>query len=459
MNKFDLNISNYKREELKDMFQLPASYNPQILASTELRLRNGILSNRLLDEETKIKTLYFLSEAKKILLQNTFYSEENQMKDFFNTSSPYNVLPHLDPGAVQETIGQVIDPMSNHPSMLFNKNATKSGGYGNAYGNTNVTIRNYIFNTLFRENFFTTSSTNSTYLLPDTINNVISIDLSGLQFPNFIFTFTKTKKTASIYIKEDGTGLEGLVTIPSGNYDISTMPGVLEKSINLKILGSNVPATNRFKVTISPTTYFTTISNTTNTFSIICNDASGVNIHDPNYVCNNEFNPLLKNFSQTRYKKGDPDPKTDVRPEQYYQSLGWLLGFRLQSYFGKKTYTSDGHFDSSINNYIYFILDDFTNNQYTNTYGLLPSSILTSNILGVIPITAPVFSSTFDNNANFIYKTRNYGGPVDISKIRIQLSNAYGEEVSLHSSDFAFCLQVTCINDPIPPHVIPPHLS
>jgi len=270
--------------------------------------------------------------------------------------------------------------------------------------------------------------------------NVISIVLSGLQFPNFMFSFSKSKKTNQIFIHEDVTDNEAMVSIPSGNYNVMNFPGVLEKAINEQVVGSYTPAgPNRFTVSISPYTFFTTISNSTYTFTMITNFTL-YNDDPDNFVCPNVYS--------TRYFKSEPDIKDGTRPEQYFNSLGWLIGYRLTVYEGLQSYTSEGPFDNQFADYIYFTLNDYVNNQTANTYGVLGGSILDANILGVIPITTPYFTSTFDNNSNFIYKTRNYTGPVNIAKINIQLINEFGEQINLHNSDFAFCLQVTSILDP-----------
>ena len=71
--------------------------------------------------------------------------------------------------------------------------------------------------------------------------------------------------------------------------------------------------------------------------------------------------------------------------------------------------------------------------------------MLDSNILGLIPINSNLFSTTFDNNSNFIYKKREYFGPVDISRISIKLLNQRGNLVNFHGTDFNFSLQVKTI--------------
>ena len=43
------------------------------------------------------------------------------------------------------------------------------------------------------------------------------------------------------------------------------------------------------------------------------------------------------------------------------------------------------------------------------------NGVLDSNILAIIPLNSGLFTTTFDNNSNFIFKKRDYFGPVDIS--------------------------------------------
>ncbi len=147
------------------------------------------------------------------------------------------------------------------------------------------------------------------------------------------------------------------------------------------------------------------------------------------------------------YNFDDIDIKKDLFPSQFYGTLGYQIGFRHIKYQGEQSYTSESVFDNSSIDYIYFILNDFVGAQTTNTFGILPESLLDKNILGVIPLTAGIFNSSFDNNSNFVYKTRTYYGPVNISKITVQLNNPIGNLIDLHNTDFIFFLQVTTIND------------
>jgi len=461
----DLNIDNYNINDLISFLNLKKNYTSSDLEDKEKEYIYNVVSNDngTIDSKKKFQLIMFIKNAKTKLLDNLgrdYSGSSNLGSSYLNN---YDSIPGTNPNygvrnpnVESEThtkhhtktpsevasgknnkiqLGQIINPFSNLPAMQFSKNAIQMNGY-----NPQPIIRNYIFNTKFRDSFSDSYSTNSTYTLPQKMLNVISIDLSGLQFPNFMFSFSNSRKTNKIFIHEDVTENEALVRIPSGNYNEINFPAVLEKAINEQVVGTYDPSgPNRFTVSISPYTFFTTISNSTYTFKMITN--STLYNDDPSiYVCPNSFS--------TRYFKTTPDIKDGVRPEQYFNSMGWLIGYRLTLYEGLHSYTSEGPFDNQFADYVYFTLNDFVNNQTANTYGVLGASILDSNILGVIPITTPYFTSTFDNNSNFIYKTRNYTGPVNISKINIQLINEFGEQINLHNSDFAFCLQVTSIMDP-----------
>jgi hypothetical protein len=126
--------------------------------------------------------------------------------------------------------------------------------------------------------------------------------------------------------------------------------------------------------------------------------------------------------------------------------MGNLMGFREILYSGLKSYTSESIFTNTYSEYLFFCLDDYTGSQpLTNTYGIGSDVMLKQNILGVIPISSNLFLPTFDNNSNFIYKKREYFGPVDISRITIKLINQRGNIVNLHQTNFNFTIQVKSI--------------
>ena len=432
------NISNISNiNDLLDIFDLKQNYNASDLDKKEKEYIFNVVSNTA-DPQKKYELLKFIKNTKKKLLENL---------DQLNQVSQNNSMPGINPGTVALSnsnnsdkntiaIGDIINPRSDFPSMQFSNNAIKINGYTNK-----KIIRNYVFNTQYRDDYTRTISTDCSFTLPQTMSNVISLDLAGLQFPNYTYTFSRQLGTNRIYIKED-TALDApivLVTIPDGNYDIINFPPMLEKAINEQVTGSYTPGgPNRFSVSISETTYRVTITNSTYTF-LMTQSFPDINFYFP---CPNDFN-------QKFFPLGVQDNDAIQDGWKFY-SLAWLIGYREFAYFGQKSYTTESLFDNTFGDYIYFVMDDYVGNRASNTYGVIGTSLLENNILAVIPITTPQFSSTFDNNSNFIYKTRIYMGPVDITKISIQLINEAGTLLDLHKSDFTFFLQVTSIYDPYP---------
>ena len=57
---FDLNIENYTRDELIQMFELPSNFDRNIIDIKESKLREGIINNTEINKDTQIKTLNFL---------------------------------------------------------------------------------------------------------------------------------------------------------------------------------------------------------------------------------------------------------------------------------------------------------------------------------------------------------------------------------------------------------------
>ena len=87
---FDLNIENYTRDELIQMFELPNNFDKNIVDIKETKLREGIMNNKEINKDTQIKTLNFLLKAKNIIL-NEYANKpsgrlQEKIEDFYNSS-------------------------------------------------------------------------------------------------------------------------------------------------------------------------------------------------------------------------------------------------------------------------------------------------------------------------------------------------------------------------------------
>ena len=89
---FDLNISNYTKKELIEMFDLPTNYDIGILEIKDTKMRESIMNNTEINKDTQMKTIQFLIKAKTILI-NELPDNSNNAAD--NKSSGLSSLNTL----------------------------------------------------------------------------------------------------------------------------------------------------------------------------------------------------------------------------------------------------------------------------------------------------------------------------------------------------------------------------
>ena len=439
---FDLDINNYTTEDLLNFFKLDDNYSLEDLIEKEVKLATEILSvnNKKYNPKYKFDIINFIKLAKDVLI-----SFKNEMKEKDEIKKSINKMSNFLQKDDDPRVGRIINPLSSHPALETDI-IPKHSINGYAY---DITTSVYVFNSGGRNSFFDSKAVSSIFDLPVKWKNVISISLASVTIPNVMYAFNKDDGTNQIYIEEDNTGISGIVTLPEGNYSPyafqgnifaaiqeASFPESLTKAINDQLgTYSGVPPVGRFKVTIDLSNHITTITNNTHTFSMYTLNK------DPNIICNTRETRFNIDYTV------NPPKREDIPLLVYTETLGYLMGYREVKYYGKQSYPSESIFQNIYANYLYFALDDYTGAQpVTNTYGILgPLGILEGNILGIIPINSTIFTPTFDNNANFIYKKREYFGPVDISKISVRLLNQRGNLINLRGAQFNFSLQVKTI--------------
>lgn len=439
-NSFDLDVNNYTPKDLIKFFNLEPSYslNDLLKKATEMAVEIQSPNNSAYNAKYKTDIIQFITSAKDILALFK--------KDVENTAEIKKNIDRVVNMHNDSRTGRIINPLDSHPALETFSIPTESINGYDYVANTSI----YVFNTAGRNDYFVTESSSATFDLPLKWKNVISISLTSANIPNVMYAFNEESSTNQLYIEEDGTGLSGIVVLPPGNYtpfeipasgilllnDLiqASFPDELTKAINEQILGIFIPANYRFKVSIGLSNRVTTISNNTHTFTM------NILRRKPRANCN------VAKYSSTIYEEYDVDPppnKTKIPFLVYVQTMGFLMGYRETYYTGQKSYISESVFSNTYSNYLFLELDDYTGSQpASSTYGILGNSVLNSNILGVIPINSALFSTTFDNNSNFIYKKREYYGPVDISRITVKLLNQKGNLVDLRKTDYSFSIQV-----------------
>jgi hypothetical protein len=263
-------------------------------------------------------------------------------------------------------------------------------------------LQTVILNSLFREDYKNTSSTDFSLVLPYQFKNVLSVRLSSIQLPNVLYCFSKAKMNNIFYVSEcgDGQNASGPIILPDGNYTLSQLATTLQQTMNEQ-LAINPP---RFIVIAHESTQKITIMNNRNVFTM--------------------------NFLK------------DIESKDFNSTFGWILGFRQIEYTCSAVYTSEAVYNSVASDYIYFILNDFNHSQSQNILAMYSKSYIGNNILAMIPLTSQSFHICFDNGNDFIEKKREYFGPVNLQRLKIELRNQYGELLDLNCMDFSFSLEV-----------------
>ena len=429
---FDLNVENYSRDELIEMFDLPPYFDENIIEMKESKLRESIINNREISKDTQQKTLNFLVQAKKIILiGKTDNSGENSTSSIAQTkagnlSLALSTTPNkLEPIKITDTTAPVQE-QKQHP-FFFSFPNEHFGGTINPFTRKNVK-KNLNIDSRFRDNYYGTSSSNYTINLPLTLKEISTVTLNSIELPTTYFGVSKQYGNNFFTLIVNGN--PGVVEIPSGNY--------------------------------TGTTIMQAINNQLSTLTVIDPDFANVvfSINQSLYV-NNAFtgsgqtmvgfngsqssdSTIELNFQADRFGIDDRSSPLPLK-------LGWILGFRNGVYVNNLNYVSEGIVDTTGPKYFFLVFNDFNNNVNDGFISAFNSSILNKNILARI---APAnmnqlnpFSISQQNNLVTITTPREYFGPVNIQSINIQLLDEYGRILDLNNMDFSFCVTLNMIYD------------
>jgi hypothetical protein len=107
---------------------------------------------------------------------------------------------------------------------------------------------------------------------------------------------------------------------------------------------------------------------------------------------------------------------------------------------------TEGLPDLSGPKYIYLVVDDFNNNVNNGFYSAFTASIMNNNILARISLNGSAFDDVQEGESVNTF-LRQYFGPVNVTKLQIQLLDEYGRTIDLNNMDYSFCLAMQVIYD------------
>jgi hypothetical protein len=421
---FDLNIKNYTIKELEDLFELPSNYDETIIEIQETKLRQNIINDRSIISVTKNNTLDFINKVKKTLTENLktkLTPSTNVGRLAKNWENIYNISKTLESS----------DVINAGSTNIIKRNVTP---YGQSYPsefyqgtinplNKRILRQNINIDTRFRDNYYTTTSSNFHVDLPLKLSEVVSLQLSAFELPTTFYVISQVFGNNFFVLEIPGE--EPLViTIPDGNYDYLALQTYI----------------NNFLSNIAPAAYnviqFIADANT----PLGSGPQGGSGKMIVGLTAAATISSFSINFVTDRY--GNEDRQTPLP-----MKLGWLMGFRDGYYENNTTYVSEGIINLLGPRYIYLVVDDFNNSVLDGFYGTFTSSILNKNILARISLQGSVFNYLSKDNFNLLTTPRQYFGPVDIQKLQIQLLDEYGRILNLNNMDYSFCLTFQTVYD------------
>ena len=404
---FDFNINNYSKQDLERLFNLD-SYNYPYDRNT-INTNESAIINKLhyvnYDSNKKQDIYQFITHAKNKLI-DSIKQTETTMSNLYNMNGELKTSQTIT-GNGAFIIEQPRTPyMNSKPSEYFQ-------GVLNPLDRRTIK-KNITIDSRFRENYYSSLSTNFTVDLPIQFNKTVSMELSSIELPTSFYVFSNKNGNTFFSIIIDDTQEQEVITIQDGNYSITELIAYINNQISLLPI---------------PYSYITLACNLTQDLSGSGNTMFSISSISP-YI----FSYTL-NFQSDC--EGNPDLGTPLPLK-----LGWYLGFRQGLYTGNFNYVSEACPDIVGSRYFFLSVDEYANNKSDTFYSIFTNSFLSKNILARISNNVASYCSLNKDGLSLTTNKRYYFGPVSIKKLKIQLLNEYGQVVDLNNNEFSFSINI-----------------
>jgi len=349
-------------------------------------------------------------------------------------------------------------------------------------------------NSRFRDNYTTCPATNFFFNFPEIINKVVSMKLSNIILPNFVYTVNSNTGsdnfTVIITKLEDSvvTVITKLIQIPSGSYTaqkiVTKINSILSNSVienmsyivlkyddttskmSFDISWNATAMTNITKVTFDfsytePTRQPNTVNNLYNQISnniykdqltlgwllgfrgnYINNDITTTTstITTSTNVQQNTLNAIRNRHSTLLIKKNGEQylEKSNYCCENTTTTINNLFVYNCDS--NDAVFEAESIYDPVVNRYFMLSVNDFQNNH--NRCLISPSLSETMSDINLL-------SKIYSNSCETFYENpeRLYFGPSNISRLHIKLLDEFGRIVDLNNGDFSFTLEIEILYD------------
>ena len=190
-SNFDLNVKNYTKNELEDLFELPNDYDESVIEIKETKLRQNIMNDQHILPTTKKNTLDFINNVKKILVKNldSKIPNTNISKLAKNWENIYNMNKTLESSEVVNAGSTNIIKRATTPYGQSSPSEFYEGTINPL--NKRILRQNINIDTRFRDNYYNTSASNFHLDLPLKLTKVVSLQLSAFELPNTFYVISQ----------------------------------------------------------------------------------------------------------------------------------------------------------------------------------------------------------------------------------------------------------------------------
>jgi len=411
----NLDINNYSIAELEKLLKLQANYNTETVIKQKEAITLSIKESALADAQ-KTELYIFLDNIRNKLINNLEKIDE----------SKYNLVNQYD---------------GNHFLIKTKNTDFKTLLENNKQIDKSIIKRTYTIDSLFRQNYDLPDNASHNYViqLPETINRAITMSISSLEIPLTYYNISAFNSNNTFTIQElSGNDISGPlypIILENGLYDArfnndESFPKHIAFSIREEITEKLIARSIKLNFDLEDKTgrsYFqlTDISKSYK-INFDIDNSNNSNNYNIKYNC-------IENY--------------------LHQKLGWLLGFTKPSLIVSRTtgnIYSDRICQINYPRYVYIAIDDFQASS-RNYFSVAAQSLIAPNIIGRINILSLLQEKTAFKQAasagDFLFTQkhiREYFGPTDITKLRIQLLDEYGRPFNLNNADWSFVATFEC---------------
>lgn len=469
----DLNIQSYEYLDLLNLFKLDKdSTDNDILKA--YNHKKDILANVPVKQTKQRLSVFFQKAYEKLISIRKKKNKKKEVDSFFS---------HKNKILTSGTSRVNAIPIKPTPLEITHINDSKY-----SVGKINPVKKKVItkilsIDTLFRDNYHSTDSTDFVYKLPVALNNVVSMKIVASEIPNtsyfynskllnntfridisnaFYVRMDKSPSAVLTQIKDNSKNIIPSyktlnITINDGTWNSSSFSSQINSLLNnarneFSYLTTEIEPNSgkfifRFKTDLEiqswKDSYTYTNSNQRESIAPdgkqVIEELNGISIDD---ISNGNFS----------YKVYLNPTNIDIR-----KSLGWKLGFRQKSTYGlidrTSTYQfwdisyqgylkSESIYGESKNDYFFIVVDDFVGNYGDSIIHSDNKSYMAKGILGRIQMKFNMFNVNIEDAGDNIYKEREYFGPVRLEKLHIKIIDKFGIPIDLGETDYSIALEI-----------------